>query len=65
VAQSEHAEAADQCPLLVLKRTSRGLIAMSAFDPSRTLALPAVSAALFLPRPEALPQRYLSPQIHF
>ena len=34
--KNEHSTAADQCPLSGVKQTSRGLVAMSAFDPKRT-----------------------------
>jgi putative ABC transport system substrate-binding protein len=38
LAQSGHRGALNQCPLLGVKRTSRGRTPMSAFDPKRTLA---------------------------
>jgi hypothetical protein len=36
LAQSRHAQCADECPLLGVKRTWRGLVSMSANDPKRT-----------------------------
>jgi len=38
LAQNEHPNTLDQCPLLGVKRTSHKPRTMSAFDPKRTLA---------------------------
>ena len=37
LAQSGHSQTEDQCPLLGVKRTFNRSVAMSAFDPKRTL----------------------------
>ena len=39
MAQSGHPSRTQQCPLLGVKRTSRGMAPMSGFDPKRTLSL--------------------------
>src|SRR6476646_5434395 len=39
LAQSRHAQCADECPLLGAKRTWRGLVGVSANDPKRTPSL--------------------------
>jgi len=36
LAQSRHPDTLNECPLLGVKRTSRGQALMSAFDPKRT-----------------------------
>jgi hypothetical protein len=58
LAQSGRAAATNQCPLLGAKRTSRGLIAMSAFDPKRTSQL-GISGHIFrLEMQQLLPRHY-------
>jgi hypothetical protein len=39
LAQSGHSATEFQCPLLEVKQTFSGTVAMSAFDPKRTLAI--------------------------
>src|SRR5262249_12779909 len=53
LAQSGHHDPLSQCPLLGVKRTSRSLGRMSAFDPKRTSAAKDCCRANWLHKPSA------------